>query len=274
MKLQVLRAGAFALLFGATVAQAQVGGVKITPVGATAEDLITITVYPDQTCPLAAPDPANPDRTVDPNKSLADATILRLHSGVTVLGNAWQAVVGAGPADNNDILAGFTQQPDGSWTKSFVPRDYYTGAGANPISGLNFVLNGGPTGSNWDKEGKDFNPANGTCADYSAAFPLSGEITNLPAFYQKREITKLMKPVFPNPVNGNGTLGFTMLKQERATIKVYNTIGTEVATILDETRVAGEHTVNFNTANLSTGVYHIKLQTGNKIDSQKILIVQ
>ena len=151
------------LLVFAPRLQAQISGVTITPVGATGEDSITITVDPAIPCPDGSP-------------GLVGIPLLRLHAGITVNGGTWQNVVNAGPGANNAIT-GFTQLPNGSWRKKILPRAYFRAFSDQHIEQLCFVLNGGPDGTNWDNQGKRTDSATGTCIDFFVSFPLAGPIT-------------------------------------------------------------------------------------------------
>ena len=142
---------------------AQISGVTITPVGATGEDSITITVDPAIPCPDVGP-------------GLAGVSLLRLHAGITVNGGTWQNVVNAGPGGNN-LVTGFTQLPNGRWRKKILPRAYFHAFSDQHIEQLCFVLNGGPDGTNWDNQGKRTDSATGACVDFFVSFPLAGPIT-------------------------------------------------------------------------------------------------
>lgn len=240
---------------------AQVDGISVGPAGAGPNDPITITVYPDQTCPL----PSN-----DPNKSLATATIVRIHSGVTLGTQAWQNVVDAGNGAA-DAITGFTQMPNGTWEKTLTPASYYTGVPAGTtITGLNFVLNGGPAGTQWDKEGKGAGATPTTCADYSVVFPLSGPITEIPNSYLSAR-GKMIKSIAPNPVVGSTSVKFLLNTAGRVNVKVYNAIGTEVANVADENFSAGEHTINWD-ANVTSGIYYITISANGLKDAQKVVV--
>jgi len=120
-------------------------GVYIYPAVATADSLITITVYPTKTCPTLV---------ANASTSLANASIVRIHSGVQIgiIGAPFQRTVNAQTATIS--LTEFTYQPNGTWTKSFVPRAYYGLNGTDSVYAINFVLNGGPANNPFGREGK------------------------------------------------------------------------------------------------------------------------
>jgi molybdopterin converting factor small subunit len=66
---------------------------------------------------------------------------------------------------------------------------------------------------------------------------------------------------YPNPFNPATTIRFTLPEASLVSIKVYNLIGEEVATLVNNTLTGGSHSVVFNAANLASGVYLYRIQT-------------
>ena len=60
---------------------------------------------------------------------------------------------------------------------------------------------------------------------------------------------------YPNPFNPTTTIKFSVPTQANVTIKLYNTLGQQVAQVLNSTFDAGRHSVEFNASNLTSGVY-------------------
>jgi hypothetical protein len=58
------------------------------------------------------------------------------------------------------------------------------------------------------------------------------------------------------------------------TLKVYNTLGREVATLVNEVQEPGHKSVNFNSAGLASGVYFYRLQAGTIIETKKLLLLK
>ena len=60
---------------------------------------------------------------------------------------------------------------------------------------------------------------------------------------------------YPNPFNPNTTISFTLKNSGSVTLTVYNTLGQEIKTLIDQDLGSGSYSVAFNGTNLSSGVY-------------------
>jgi hypothetical protein len=76
-------------------------------------------------------------------------------------------------------------------------------------------------------------------------------------------IAFLLKQNYPNPFNPSTTIEFALPKSAFVTLKVYNLLGEEVATLIAEKRSAGIHKFNWDTMGLASGVYLYRLETGD-----------
>jgi len=80
---------------------------------------------------------------------------------------------------------------------------------------------------------------------------------------------------YPNPFNPVTTIKFTVQDSRYTTLKVYNTIGIEVATLFSGNAEAGKiYNVSFDASNFSSGLYIYKLQSGNLVDVKKMALVR
>lgn len=79
---------------------------------------------------------------------------------------------------------------------------------------------------------------------------------------------------YPNPFNPTTQISFQLKNQENVTLKVYNMLGQEVATLLNETMSAGVYNVNFDASKLSSGVYIYTLNAGKFFDSKKMTLLK
>ncbi|MCB0727304.1 MAG: T9SS type A sorting domain-containing protein [Ignavibacteriae bacterium] len=79
---------------------------------------------------------------------------------------------------------------------------------------------------------------------------------------------------YPNPFNPTTSIDFNMPQEGFVSLKVYNTSGKEVATLVNETRAAGYYTVNFNATNLSSGVYYYRLESNGISKVMKMALIK
>ena len=79
---------------------------------------------------------------------------------------------------------------------------------------------------------------------------------------------------YPNPFNPTTTIGYELPASSHVSLKVYDVLGREIQTLLDERQSAGDHLVNFNAGSLPSGVYFYRLQAGNYIGAKKLLLLK
>lgn len=79
---------------------------------------------------------------------------------------------------------------------------------------------------------------------------------------------------YPNPFNPSTTIEFELAQQADVSLKVFNTSGRLVATLVDEPRGRGSYTVNFDASGLASGAYIYKLQVGNNSSSKKMVLIK
>ncbi|MGB5289272.1 MAG: T9SS type A sorting domain-containing protein, partial [Ignavibacteriaceae bacterium] len=68
---------------------------------------------------------------------------------------------------------------------------------------------------------------------------------------------------YPNPLNPSTKILFSIQNEEFVSLKVFNSLGEEVADLLNETKPAGNYSVSFNASELTSGVYFYQLRAGN-----------
>lgn len=91
--------------------------------------------------------------------------------------------------------------------------------------------------------------------------------TTAPADYSLKQNT-------PNPFNPSTVISFVTPKDGNVTLKVYNMIGQEVATLFSGFKSAGEHRVTFNGQGLNSGIYLYRLETENFSAVKKMTLVK
>ena len=79
---------------------------------------------------------------------------------------------------------------------------------------------------------------------------------------------------YPNPFNPSTVINYTIGKAGNVTLKVYNVLGQEVATLVNGYQNANTYKVNFNASSLTSGVYFYELRSGSNVASEKMLLMK
>ncbi len=79
---------------------------------------------------------------------------------------------------------------------------------------------------------------------------------------------------YPNPFNPETVIEFTLPTEGKATLRVFDVTGREVATLVNGALAAGNHRVNFDATELSSGVYFYTLNTGNSTLTRKMVLLR
>lgn len=79
---------------------------------------------------------------------------------------------------------------------------------------------------------------------------------------------------YPNPFNPSTKISWQVPFSSHQTLKVYDVLGKEVATLVDEEKPAGNYEIEFDAANLSSGMYLYRLQAGSFIETKKMIYLK
>jgi len=92
--------------------------------------------------------------------------------------------------------------------------------------------------------------------------------------YESSPIRFSLSQNYPNPFNPSTTIRFSLPLRSLVTLKVFDVLGREVATLVDGEMDAGEHSVVYNVKDLPSGVYFYRLQAGNFVEQKKMVFVK
>jgi len=79
---------------------------------------------------------------------------------------------------------------------------------------------------------------------------------------------------YPNPFNPSTSFDFRISKLEMVTVKVYDMLGREVATLVNERKPAGGYTVQFDAGALSSGMYYYRLTAGTFVAAKRCILLK
>ena len=111
---------------------------------------------------------------------------------------------------------------------------------------------------------------NNNTSEFSASVPviISGiENVEIPTEYQ-------LLQNFPNPFNPSTIISYQLPARGNVTLKVYDVLGNEVATLVDEYREEGKYEVEFDGRNLASGLFFYKLQAGSFVETKKMVLIK
>ncbi len=81
-------------------------------------------------------------------------------------------------------------------------------------------------------------------------------------------------PAYPNPFNPTTTIRFSVEMLHATSLQIFDITGRLVETLLDESLTPGDHEVTWNAGNLPSGVYFVRLQSGEYVESQKVILLK
>ncbi|MCH7827526.1 MAG: T9SS type A sorting domain-containing protein [Bacteroidetes bacterium] len=79
---------------------------------------------------------------------------------------------------------------------------------------------------------------------------------------------------YPNPFNPSTRIRYTLSEVSFVTLKIYNILGKEVATLVNELKPSGTFEVTFNAHRLASGVYFYSLHAGNFVKTKKLILLK
>lgn len=79
---------------------------------------------------------------------------------------------------------------------------------------------------------------------------------------------------YPNPFNPSTVINYQLPEQSQVELRVYDILGREVATLVDESMKAGYHSVPFNAGRLASGIYLYRLKAGNTVFIKKLTLIK
>ncbi|MGB5531376.1 MAG: T9SS type A sorting domain-containing protein, partial [Ignavibacteriaceae bacterium] len=79
---------------------------------------------------------------------------------------------------------------------------------------------------------------------------------------------------YPNPFNPKTNIQYAISNRQFVTLKVYDVLGNEIASLVNEEKPAGEYEVEFDATGLPSGIYFYQLKAGNFVETKKMLLIK
>jgi hypothetical protein len=147
---------------------------------------------------------------------------------------------------------------DNEWTKI----GFVAGSGnSNSPKNYSFIDNKPLNGSRFNYRLKQID----SDGNYEFSNVIEAEI--IPSEY-------ILNQNYPNPFNPVTTISYRISKESKVVIEVYNILGTEVVTIVNETKQPGYYEVELKGTNLSSGTYFCRMTAGDFVDVKKMILMK
>jgi hypothetical protein len=186
-------------------------------------------------------------------------------ASVTIVDNLGNAFAGASVSGN---FSGTFNEPAGpSTTNSSGVASFTTsGSGRNPV--VNFCVSSVVPNSSLVYNPADDAPGT-TCGNFAARKNTLAASLKL----EEEAYTFELGQNFPNPFRGSTTIGYSLAERGQASIRVYNLLGQEVATLANGEHTEGRHFVTMDTSDLSSGIYIYVLEAGSFSETRNMTIM-
>ncbi len=106
--------------------------------------------------------------------------------------------------------------------------------------------------------------------DFDGTFSYSNEVEvdlSLPQAFS-------LEQNYPNPFNPSTSIQYAISSRQLVTLKIFDLLGKEIATLVNENKPAGNYEVSFDARNLSSGTYFYKLQAGSFVETKKMILLR
>ena len=79
---------------------------------------------------------------------------------------------------------------------------------------------------------------------------------------------------YPNPFNPSTSIQYAISSRQFVSLKVYDVLGNEIATLVNEEKDRGVYTVNFDATSLASGIYLYRIQAGSFTETKKMILMK
>jgi len=106
--------------------------------------------------------------------------------------------------------------------------------------------------------------------DFDGTYEYSNEVT----IELSQPDSYLLNQNYPNPFNPSTIISWQLPESKFVTLKIYDVLGNEVASLINKENPAGNFEVEFNATALSSGIYYYKLVAGDFVDVKKMILLK
>ena len=98
------------------------------------------------------------------------------------------------------------------------------------------------------------------------------EVVNVEINSQPKEYALMQN--YPNPFNPTTTIEYSIPENGNVKLKIYNSLGEEVATLVNEYKTAGNYKINFDASALPSGIYFYRINANNFSSVKKLILLK
>lgn len=103
---------------------------------------------------------------------------------------------------------------------------------------------------------------------------INSGITNIKGLHSSSPDNYSLSQNYPNPFNPSTKINYSIAAAGIVTIKIYDILGREISTLVNEEKSAGKYEVNFNASPLASGVYFYQIKAGGFVSSKKMILIK
>jgi|GEM_PF-2075288 len=214
-----------------------------------------------QTLPLAVAHPTGIAATSSPLPVQLVSFVATVQNNHVLLG--WRTL---SEVNNYGFMVQRRHEGETAWTE--LPKSFVTGHGTTTVP--------------HDYAFADSSPAPGNIAyrlkqmdmDGTEYFSASINATVVTALRAEKPLAFELDQNYPNPFNPSTTIRYGLPQRSQVALTVYNTLGQQVAQLVNADMEAGYHEVKFDGSGLSSGIFFYRVQAGSFTETKKLLLVR
>jgi hypothetical protein len=116
--------------------------------------------------------------------------------------------------------------------------------------------------------------SDGPAVEVLNQFGVQAPITGVERDNNVTPVTYSLNQNYPNPFNPSTVIKYSVPSAQFVTLKIYNLLGQEVVTLVNQEQVAGNYNVTFDAKGLSSGIYFYSLQAGSFTSTKKMMLLK
>ncbi|NNG26252.1 MAG: T9SS type A sorting domain-containing protein [Ignavibacteriaceae bacterium] len=142
--------------------------------------------------------------------------------------------------------------------------------------GVGFIDGNGTTTEiqNYSFTDENLSPGNYSYRLKQVDFDGTSELSDVIDVEVSAPIDYSLSQNYPNPFNPSTRISYSIPTDGYVTLKVYDVLGNEVASLVDEQKQSGKFDVNFNASALSSGVYYYQIKAGEFTSTKKLVLMK